>query len=112
MEYIMDHCHHKPIKRFGLDGIIHDESAIGRLKNEYIKLLVTEMKLSGYVPRLDIDPDFTISYNETTRSFEFELSLHGVYIGRKQAKWILGLDGTKIIYSPKSRSDVFSQDLA
>ncbi len=108
----MDHCHHKPIKRFGLDGSIHDEAAIGRLRIEYIKLLVTEMKLSGYVPRLDIDPDFTIEYNEAKKSFDFQLSLHGVYIGRKQAKWILGLDGTKIIYSHKSRSNVFLQDLA
>jgi hypothetical protein len=56
--------HHKPIKRFYLDGIIHDDSMIGRLKEEYIRLLTSEMKLSGYVPRIDLDPDFTIGYND------------------------------------------------
>jgi hypothetical protein len=52
--------HHKPIKKFSLDGVIHDEASIGRLKIEYIRLVVSEMRLNGYVPRFDIDPDFTI----------------------------------------------------
>ena len=37
--------HHKQIKKFNLNGVIHDESAIGRLKNEYIRLFPTK-KLS------------------------------------------------------------------
>ena len=108
----MDHYHHKPIKMFKLDGTIHDESAIGRLKNEYIRLLIAEMRLSGYVPRYDINPDFTTSYNEITKYFEFELSIHGVYVGRKKSKWIAGIDGTDVISTHQSKLDVFSQDLA
>ena len=56
----MANYHHKTIKKFNLNGIIHDESALGRLKQEYIRLLESEMRLSGYVPRLDINPDFTV----------------------------------------------------
>ena len=106
----METFHHKPIKRFILDGNIYDDAAILRLKTEYIRLLVSEMKISGYVPRFDIDPDFTIVYNEKAEIFEFKLSIYGIYIGKKKTEWIIGLDGTKVIYTQKSKSKEFLQD--
>lgn len=106
----MDSLHHKPIKRFSLSGIIHDEASIGRLKIEYIRLLVLEMRLGGHVPRIDIDPDFTISYNEHRESFDFKLSIHGTYIGKRKSECILGIDGTRVIYIQPSKSSESSQD--
>jgi hypothetical protein len=106
----MSNYHHKAIKRFNLSGIIHDESAIGRLRAEYKRLIILEMRLSGYVPRLDIDIDFTIDYNENKKYFEFEISIHGVYTGRRQSEWIEGIDGSKAIYTVKSKLEEFSQD--
>ena len=102
--------HHRPVKKFYLDGVIHDESALGRLKDEYIRLLDSEMRLSGYVPRLDIEADFTISYSETKDFFEFQLSIYGVYAGRKQSEWILGIDVTTPVYTQKNRLGVYSQE--
>ena len=101
--------HHKSIKKFNLDGIIHDESGIGRLREEYTRLLLAEMRLSGYVPRLDIDTDFTIDYNENKQYFEFEISIYGIYTGRKQSEWISGIDGTKAIPTQKNKSKEYSQ---
>ena len=98
--------HHKPIKRFGMEGIIVDDSAIGRLRIECGKLVIEEMKDLGYVPRLDIDPDFTISYNHIKEYFEFTLSVYGSYIGRKRARWTVGIDGTEVIATQQSRSSV------
>jgi len=40
--------HHKPIKRFYLDGVIHDDSMIGRLKIEYIRNL-KQLMLTGVI---------------------------------------------------------------
>jgi hypothetical protein len=100
----MQNFHHKTIKRFSLDGVIQDESALGRLKNEYARLLVSEMRICGYVPRIDIDPDFTVDYNEDKQYFEFEISIHGVYAGKRKSKWILGIDVNKPIYIQKSKS--------
>jgi hypothetical protein len=98
--------HHKPIKRFYLDGIIHDDSMIGRLKEEYVRLLISQMKLSGYVPRIDLDPDFTIRYNDIKNFFEFELSIHGVYAGRRKSEWIAGIDGTSpVLIQPNKLSE-------
>lgn len=93
----MERVHHKPIKSFGLEGTILDDSKIARLKEEYIRLLSLEMKLSGYVPRLDIDPDFTISYNEERNVFSFKLTIYGTFVGKKKSRWIIGIDGTKLI---------------
>jgi hypothetical protein len=93
-----------------LNGVIHDESALGRLKEEYIRLLESEMRLSGYVPRLDINPDFTIDYNERKKYFEFELTVHGIHTGRKQSEWIAGIDGSTPIYTQKNKSKEFSQE--
>lgn len=106
----MANYHHKPIKKFNISGIIHDESAIGRLRGEYVRLLVSEMRLSGYVPRIDIEVDFTIDYNIKKEIFEFELTVHGIYIGRKQSEWIQGIDGTKPIYILKNKSKELSQE--
>ena len=102
----MNNVHHKPIKKFSLDGNINDDSAFWRLKDQYILLLKTEMRLSGYVPRLDINPDFTLDYNEEKKYFEFKLSLYGIYLGKRQSEWIDGVDETKIIFTQKTKSSV------
>jgi hypothetical protein len=108
----MDNLHHKTVKKFSFDGNIHDESAIWRLKNEYLRLITMEMRLSGYVPRLDINPDFTIDYIEEKEYFEFKLSMYGVFVGKKKSEWILGIDEQRVIYTQTSRSSVSSSGLA
>ena len=105
-----DSYHHKTIKKFYLDGVIYDDSVIGRLKEEYIRLLISEMKLSGYVPRIDLDPDFTIRYNDIKNFFEFELSIQAVYAGKRKSEWIAGIDGTNPIFIPQSKSSESLQD--
>jgi len=108
----MENLHHKPIKNFYLDGIIQDDSAIGRLKLEYIRLIKLEMKLSGYTPRLDIDPDFTISYNHKKKYYEFQITMYGTYIGKNKSQWTTGIDGTQIVPTHKSKSKESLQDQA
>jgi hypothetical protein len=88
---------HRPIKRFGLEGEIYDESHIPRLKDQYVFMVTSVMKNHGYVPRYDIDNDFTIGYNGKT--FDFKLSVYGVYVGKAQAKCINGIDKTKAVMS-------------
>jgi hypothetical protein len=105
----MENLHHKPIKKFGLDGAIADESSIPRLKQQYIKMITTDMKMMGYVPRLDINPDFTIDYNPIKECFYFILSMYGTYVGKRQSKWITGIDGTTV-YTQKSKSSESSLD--
>ena len=106
----MANLHHRPIKQFKLDGSIHDESAIARLRLEYIRLLTTEMRLNGYAIRLDIDPDFTIEYNSTKENFYFYLSMYGTYVGTRKSEWIIGIDGIEVLGTPQSKSKESLQD--
>lgn len=106
----MVNLHHKPIRKFNLQGTIYDDSAIIRLRDEYGRLLCTEMKMMGYVPRLDISQDFTIEYNEHKQYFEFELTLYGVYVGKKKSEWIIGIDETKPIFIQQNKLSEFSQE--
>jgi hypothetical protein len=108
----MTNVHHKPLKRFGLEGTIHDDSAIWRLKIEYMRLIISEMRLSGYVPRVDIAPDFTIGYNERSESFNFELSLYGIYVGKRKSEWIFGVDETTVIPIQPSKLEEYLREAA
>jgi hypothetical protein len=108
----VSHFHHKPLKKFGLEGQILDEAATPRLKVEYIRLVVTQMRSLGYVPRLDIEPDFTIYFNEDKQIFSFKLSIYGIYAGKRKSEWILGLDGHNPIYIPKNKSSESLQEQA
>ena len=108
----MEHLHHKPIRKFNLGGQISDESFIPRLKDEYIRLLISAMKLNGYVQRFDINTDFTIQFNNKKQYFEFEISLYGIYVGKRKAEWIQGIDGTKVIYTQPNKLKESSTDQA
>jgi hypothetical protein len=108
----MTNVHHKPLKRFGLEGIIHDDSAIWRLKIEYMRLIVSEMRLSGYVPRIDIAPDFTIDYNERLEGFNFELSLYGIYVGKRKSEWIFGVNEATVIPIQQNRLEEYLREVA
>jgi hypothetical protein len=108
----MTKLHHKPIKRFGLDGIINDDSDLWRLRLEYRSLILTQMKIAGYVPRLDIPADFTLVYNHRNEHFEFELSIYGIYVGKRKSEWILGVDETTVLYAPPSRLNEYLSESA
>lgn len=99
----MNNFIHRPIKRFYLEGQIYDDSFIPRLKNEYINILNVKMKLQGYAPRIDIDPQFTIEYNG--KHYNFKLSVYGTFVGKRNAEWIEALDGIRPIYTHQSKSE-------
>ena len=104
----MENFIHKSIKRFCLDGQIYDDAFLPRLKNEYINILNTQMKLQGYAPRIDIDPQFTIEYNG--KLYDFKLSVYGTFVGKRNAECIEALDGSKPIYIQQNKSRMSSMD--
>lgn len=108
----MDNIYHKSIKNFTFDGIIKNDAAIGRLRKELVRLKSLEMCELGYVVRLDIDPQFTIKYNIEHDYYEFTLTVYGTYVGKKKALWILGIDGTELVPTQKSKLKELSQGQA
>jgi len=93
---------HKNIKRFYLDGEIYDEAAIPRVKDQYVRMLADLMFVKGYLPRIDIDPDFTVMYNG--RTFNFEMSVYGVFVGKRKCEQYSGVDKNRLIPKPIPRS--------
>lgn len=106
----MENLHHRPIRKFGLSGKILDDSIILRIKGEYVRLIISEMRFAGYVPRLDMLPDFTLDYNEKKEYFEFEISMYGVYVGKRKSEWILGIDETRVVPILQNKLNEFSQE--
>jgi hypothetical protein len=99
----VEHLHHKSIKTFTVKGIIKDDAAIGRLRLEFERLQILQMRDLGYVQRLDIDPNFTIQYNNTKEYFEFILTIYGTYLGKRKAECIMGIDGTLLVPTHKNK---------
>ena len=92
---------HRPIKRFSMDGKIISSTAFARMQAIYSEVLEEQMTDAGYVPRLDLDPEWTTSYNKS--HYEFEISVYGTYVGRKRAKCLEGVEGGKPVYFHQSR---------
>jgi hypothetical protein len=67
------------------------------------------MRDLGYALRLDIDPDFTIEYNQTKETFTFKISIYGTYVGKKKIECVVGIDGTEVIYTQPNRLSESSQ---
>jgi hypothetical protein len=95
--------HHKSIKRFDIEGTLYDEADVSRLKNEYVSLVVLQMKDNGYVPRSDIDPDWTMMFLGDRDGFSFKLSVYGVYVGRRKSQQIDALYGYRVQYTKKPK---------
>lgn len=73
--------------------MISTDSAIPRFRTEYTRMLGESMRERGYVMRVDVPSDFTIMYDG--KAYEFQLSVYGTYVGKKKAKCIKYLDGSR-----------------
>jgi len=88
---------HKAIKMFQIDGEIDDDSNILKIRERFENHLVNIMRSKGYVPHLDIEPAFSLEYDDG--KYKFLLSLYGVYIGRAKAKWYMAVSANNLIPS-------------
>ena len=88
---------HKRIKRFQIDGIFRDDSDMIRVRAQYESMIVQSMRGDGYIPVLDIDPTFSVSYNSEDKVWSFILTLHGVYVGKVKAWRIEGISNNKML---------------
>lgn len=87
----------RKIKQFGFSGVIADDSAIPRMREQYRKMIEDGMREDGYVPVLDLDPIFNISYNEDKNTYDFSMYIHGVFVGKKKSKEYHGYSGQRLI---------------
>lgn len=79
---------HDDVKRFALTGEITSGTFVSA-RDALIKEVEDSMRDEGFVPVLDLNPQFTRTFNPETETFEFELSVYGAYVGEETA-WDVG----------------------
>jgi hypothetical protein len=87
----------KKLKSFVMQGQIHDDAAIPRLRLEYERLIESDMREQGYVPILDLDIQFSLLYDEEQDQYEFDIVVYGVYVGKKKAHLYEGFSGQSLV---------------
>ena len=97
---------HKRIKRFQINVEFLDDSDMIRIRHQYENLLIHQMRDQGYVRVLDIDTAFSVEF--TGETWKFLMTLHGVYVGKKQAWLSEGITQGKLIPRNK-RPTILSQ---
>jgi hypothetical protein len=77
-----------------------------RIRAQFESTLTQAMRGDGYIPVLDIDPAFSVSYNVEDKKWSFVLTIHGIYIGKVKAWQIEGFSSGKMLPRsiPKSKS--------
>lgn len=93
---------HRKIRRFGMDGIIADDSMFTTKKQQYIQLIIDDMRNRGYVPVLNMGPYFATSYNMEKNHYDFVVTAYGVFVGERKAWKIEGIDVDSGTLFPKS----------
>ena len=91
-------AHNKKIKDFTIEGEVADDKFIFGHREKMEKVLDDNMRDSGYVPHLDLDTNYRISYNIEKGTYEFSITGYAVYVGKKRSWEIVGLSGSKYIY--------------
>lgn len=92
-----DQVMNKKLKSFGTQGQIHDDSAIPRLRKQYEHIIEEDMRSQGYVPILDLDIQFSLSYDEPNDIYDFDIIIYGVYVGKKKSYLYEGFSGQSLV---------------
>jgi hypothetical protein len=86
---------HKKIIRRKMEGIINEDKDIPRIREYFTHLLLTGMREEGFVPVLDISPEFSTYYNEG--HYMFLLTIQSVKIGKKKSKDWEGISNGRLL---------------
>jgi hypothetical protein len=81
---------HDDIKKFSLSGLMGDNNIV-RGKEILVKNLEDQMRDTGFVPVLDLEPQFTLDYNAQDEQYNFELTVYGAYVGKDKSWDTAGL---------------------
>ena len=87
----------KTIHNFTMSGVIGDDSQIVLAREHYERTLIQQMRDGGYVPVLDMSPQFNINYIEHKNQYSFVLTMFGVFVGKKKALTIEGFSGQQFL---------------
>lgn len=103
---------HKNIHRFQLKAKIADDSHFIQQRETQEKYLIEEMRDKGYVPVLDLGPDWSTALDDKEH-YDSLLTMYGIYVGRKKSWDFMGVSATGTFFpaaTPKSKLSKSSTD--
>jgi hypothetical protein len=83
----------RKIHDFWMSGVILDDSVFQSSRENYERLLVQQMRDKGYVPVLDMMPQFSVKYNQDKNEYGFNITMYGIFVGKKKAFKLEGFSG-------------------
>lgn len=90
---------HDDIKRFHLTGTVTSDTFVST-RERLIEDLEASMRDEGYVPVLDLPPQFTRDFDAENETFEFVLSCYGTFKGEERSWLVAGImNGREILRS-------------
>jgi len=87
----------KQIHNFNISGIIKDDSHLMSAREHYERLLVQQMRDGGYVPVLDMLPQFNLQYVPQKDQYAFVLTMFAVFVGKKKSLSLEGFSGQEFL---------------
>jgi len=75
---------HKPIKMFSQDGLIKDDRDFIRIRNEFERLIIDQMRDQGCLPIHELGTHWSTKW--LGDKYSFKLTIYGWYAGRKKSK--------------------------
>jgi hypothetical protein len=79
---------HDEIRKFSLEGLLGEPNIVST-KERLVHTIEGMMRDYGYVPALDLEPQFTLDYSLEDQGFRFTLSVYGVQVEKEKA-WSTG----------------------
>lgn len=93
-----------------MEGEVGDDADFPRLRGQYETLMTHEMRGMGYVPVIGLGPFWSTEYNKEKNAYTFLLSIHGYYVGRKQACQIEGITVEGLVITRQNKSNPSSKE--
>lgn len=80
------------IKDFTMRGTFKDDAQIPQMKDKYYALIEDQMRSTGRVPVLNMTPLWRTSWDAGREAYNFEMTMFGVFVGKRKALQITGWD--------------------
>lgn len=100
--------YNRHIKKFSIEGVIGNETTWSQTRWHVERSLEDIVRAKGYLPVRDIDTGFFIQYDPVKDFYKVEITMYGIYVGkRKASEWdgylmgkLLPMDKSKKLSAP------------
>jgi hypothetical protein len=75
---------HKPVKTFSQEGLIADDKDFIRIRNEFERLIVEQMREAGCLPIHELGTHWSTKW--LGDKYSFKLTIYGWFAGKKKSK--------------------------